>query len=115
MSPSRRLAEIEGQQTHGESIFPYVFASDTSSIDDHLDWVSDSREQLLESATKNGAVAFRGFASADVMEFDRFIQRLSLANFPYKKSLSNAVRVNRTERVFSANEAPSGGEDLLPP
>ena len=29
-----------------------------------------------------------------------------LPNFAYDESLSNAVRVNRTPRVFTANEAP---------
>ncbi|MEO1525988.1 MAG: TauD/TfdA family dioxygenase [Planctomycetota bacterium] len=107
MSPSRSLTDIEGQQTYGDSVFPCVYRADgPASIETHLDWVAGNREQLLELATKHGAVAFRGFAAADVLEFDRFIQQLSLENFPYAKSLSNAVRVNRTERVFSANEAP---------
>ena len=104
---SIRLSDIEGQQTHAGSVFPHVYVSEpATTVNVHLDWVSDNREQLLELATHNGAVAFRGFASPDVMEFDQFIQRLSLPNFPYDKSLSNAVRINRTERVFSANEAP---------
>ena len=38
-------------------------------------------------------------------DFDRFIAAFELENFPYEQSLSNAVRVNYTPRVFSANEA----------
>ncbi|MCL4107101.1 UNVERIFIED_CONTAM: hypothetical protein GTU68_039093 [Idotea baltica] len=38
-------------------------------------------------------------------EFDSFVGGFGLSNFEYSKSFSNAVRVNRTERVFSANEA----------
>ena len=39
-------------------------------------------------------------------DFDAIVSALNLPNFPYEKSLSNAVCVNRTPRVFSANEAP---------
>ena len=39
--------------------------------------------------------------------FDAFIAAFELPNFPYEESLSNAVRINFTPRVFSANEAPS--------
>ena len=39
-------------------------------------------------------------------DFDRFVAAFKLPNFPYEKSLSNAVRINRTPRVFTANEAP---------
>jgi len=35
------------------------------------------------------------------------IQSFGLTNFTYAESLSNAVRRNRTERVFTANEAPA--------
>ncbi|MEL6105368.1 MAG: TauD/TfdA family dioxygenase [Planctomycetota bacterium] len=108
MNATPRLVALNGQQTHGDSVFPIVYGSDAEpGIAAHLDWVAQTRDELLGLATKHGAVAFRGLATADVMEFDQLIQRLSLSNFPYDKSLSNAVRVNRTERVFSANEAPS--------
>ena len=40
------------------------------------------------------------------VEFDDFIGAFELPNFTYTESLSNAVRRNRTERVFTANEAP---------
>ena len=48
----------------------------------------------------------RDFPVDDVHVFDGLIRALSLPPFPYRKSLSNAVRINRTERVFTANEAP---------
>jgi hypothetical protein len=41
------------------------------------------------------------------VDFDAFIQFFGLKNFTYTDSLSNAVRRNRTERVFTANEAPA--------
>ena len=39
-------------------------------------------------------------------EFDRFIRAFDWPSFTYEESLSNAVRQNRTDLVFTANEAP---------
>ena len=58
-------------------------------------------------ATHLGAVLLRDFPVRDAEDFDGVVDSLGLTNFPYEKSLSNAVRVNRTPRVFSANEAPA--------
>jgi hypothetical protein len=41
------------------------------------------------------------------------VAAFGLSNFPYNQSLSNAVRVNRTQRVFTANEAPSDIEIFM--
>ena len=99
--------DVEGQQTHGESVFPYVLLGrPDSTISDVTSWVRDQREQLTRLATQHGAVLLRDFPVASVEDFDAIVEALSLTNFPYKESLSNAVRINRTERVFSANEAP---------
>jgi hypothetical protein len=46
-------------------------------------------------------------------DFDAFVAAFDLPNFTYYESLSNAVRVNRTPRVFTANEAPSNVTILL--
>ena len=64
------------------------------------------RPMLLELATQYGVVLFKGLALDTAEDFDQFVRTFGLPNFPYEKSLSNAVRVNRTERVFTANEAP---------
>ncbi len=53
-----------------------------------------------------GAVLFRGFGLRTPEDFDQFVTKFGEENFPYEESLSNAVRVVRTQRVFSANEAP---------
>ena len=49
----------------------------------------------------------------DPDHFEKFVVSFGLPVFPYKKSLSNAVRVNYSERVFTANEAPSQVEIYL--
>lgn len=49
---------------------------------------------------------FRGFGVVDDQGFDGFIRAFGWPSFTYEESLSNAVRHNRTELVFTANEAP---------
>lgn len=99
---------IPNQQNHGETTFPYAYVCESpdASLEEAKAWVNDHRDELLEQATAHGAVFFRGFPTGTAEKFDEIVQTLAIANFPYKKSLSNAVRTNRTDRVFSANEAP---------
>ncbi len=70
-------------------------------------WIAAHRDELLEQAATCGAILFRGFPLATAEDFDRCVAAFDLPNFPYDQSLSNAVRVNRTPRVFTANEAPA--------
>jgi alpha-ketoglutarate-dependent taurine dioxygenase len=101
-------ASVAGQQTHGGSVFPYVVRCETKAgtLAAAVRWVRENRDELLRDAVNHGAVLFRDFPLKTAEDFDAFVAGFDLPNFPYKKSLSNAVRVNRTERVFSANEAP---------
>ncbi len=102
------LASLPGQQVHGDSVFPLVYQCETpdAPLAKAVAWVRERRDQLLREAHQHGGVLFRGFPTQSAEDFDAFISALDVPNFPYRKSLSNAVRVNRTERVFSANEAP---------
>ncbi|MDJ0853533.1 MAG: TauD/TfdA family dioxygenase [Myxococcota bacterium] len=69
-------------------------------------WVAAERETLDAELRRHGALLFRGFPLASDRDFDALIRAFDYPNFRYAESLSNAVRVNRTERVFTANEAP---------
>lgn len=91
-----------------ESCFPLTLIADPPppSLAEVSGWVNVKRRTLLEYATTHGAVLLRGFPGRTAEDFDAVIAALELSNFPYGESLSNAVRINRTERVFSANEAP---------
>ncbi len=60
-----------------------------------------------------GALLFRGFDVPDPLAFDAAIEGYGEAGFTYEDSLSNAVRTNVTERVFTANEAPPTTEIFL--
>lgn len=53
-----------------------------------------------------GAVLMRGFNVPDAQAFDAVVEAYGEPGFTYEESLSNAVRVNVTPRVFTANEAP---------
>lgn len=103
-------AQLAGQRTDdGSSVFPFVkLCEDNSvSLDQTADWITAHSEELVQLAAEHGAVLFRGFPVVTDQDFDRFIAAFNLPNFTYQDSLSNAVRTNRTERVFTANEAPA--------
>lgn len=93
------------QQYNGE--FPRVLAADASgSLSDACTWLSAQRTELLAQVDLHGAVLLRGFPAANAHDFDAVVRAFGLTSFRYAESLSNAVRINRTDRVFTANEAP---------
>ena len=98
---------VEGQQNYDQQPFPLVLAPPApATLDDAIGWIAANRRQLSERAALHGAILFRGFPLAGAEDFDRFVAAFDLPNFPYEESLSNAVRVVKTPRVFTANEAP---------
>jgi hypothetical protein len=102
-------ASVAGDQTYHGEVFPLALECKTPdvSLATATDWIRAHREQLLEQASQHGAVLFRGFPLNSPEDCDVFVAAFGLTNFPYIESLSNAVRVNYTERIFSANEAPA--------
>src|SRR5438067_1508239 len=101
-------AHVSGQQFHHGEPFPVVLTCEEPAADQAavMDWLTAHRGGLLDQAAAHGAVLFRGFPLATAPDFDAFVAAFGLVNFPYNESLSNAVRVNKTPRVFTANEAP---------
>lgn len=99
---------IPGQQTDYEHPFPLALACSTlnATLTAATDWIRAHRDELLQNAEQHGAVLFRGLPLHSPEDCDAFVAAFDLKNFPYVESLSNAVRVNFTERIFSANEAP---------
>lgn len=87
--------------------FPQMYIATGGALEDALAWIGQERQTLLAESAQHGVVLFRGFPFQTDRDFDAFIRAFQLANFTYADSLSNAVRVNRTERVFTANEAPA--------
>lgn len=111
------IAEISvpGQQTHDGRPFPLVLACRTPQItlEDACTWIDQHRAELAQKSRDIGAILFRGFPVTTPEDFDRFIAAFGWTNFPYEDSLSNAVRVNKTPRVFTANEAPPSTKIFL--
>jgi hypothetical protein len=105
-----RIARIElaGQQQYGGEPFPLALACESADLDlaTMSHWLQARREELLAASATHGAVLFRGFPLQTPQDFDAFVAAFDLPNFPYEESLSNAVRIVKTPRVFTANEAP---------
>ena len=80
---------------------------------DVLQWINNNRLQTLEQLQCYGAVLLRGFDLVTDLDFDAAVSAFDLPTFTYAGSLSNAVRMNRTDKVFTANEAPSDIEIFL--
>ena len=99
----------DGQRTEGGSVFPLLIRCDSSdaTLARTEAWIVQNSEELSAKAATHGAVLFRGFPLATDYDFDTFVAAFGLPNFTYEDSLSNAVRRNRTARVFTANEAPA--------
>ena len=96
------------QQRHADTAFPLVLMSSHQMA--NFDEVAQQREALMDQLAIHGAIVFRGCGITDDQSFDRFVMAFGLENFPYDESLSNAVRRNRTPRIFTANEAPCAVE-----
>jgi hypothetical protein len=56
---------------------------------------------------------FSGLPIENAEDFDLFISSFNYDTFTYEESLSNAVRINKTNKVFTANEAPKEIEIFL--
>ena len=100
---------VAAQQTYDDVSFPLVLACQTPNATRAATaaWVASRRAELEEQLAQHGAILFRGFPLVTAQDFDAFVAAFGYPNFAYQDSLSNAVRTNFTERVFSANEAPA--------
>jgi len=70
-------------------------------------WLYQNQELVQEQLDHQGAILLRGLNIDSAPRLDDFVSLFPLNNFPYDQSLSNALRLNKTERVFTANEAPA--------
>jgi len=92
------------QQDWNGTAFPQiVHANGEGSLSCHL---IENRKAIDIALREVGTILFRGFNVPEVTDFDNAVQAYGDENFPYAESLSNAVRINLTPRVFTANEAP---------
>ncbi|MFQ3364079.1 MAG: hypothetical protein ACI883_001052 [Candidatus Azotimanducaceae bacterium] len=104
--------KLQGQQEYEQGdVFPVFYLAEQKiaggDIEQACIWVDANREKLSSQLTAHGAILLRGFGIYSDQDFDQLIRRFAWPNFTYADSLSNAVRRNRSERVFTANEAPA--------
>lgn len=95
--------------------FPFV-ENNQSGIEDMpgvLSWLQKNIHQFKDELDSAGAILFRGFPVSTPEDFDAFSAAFDYEDFTYEESLSNAVRINFTPRVFTANEAPPDVEIFL--
>lgn len=98
-----------------DPFFPTVIsnASNLHSLSDVMVWANERISEFQRMLDETGALLFRGFPIKTSQEFDQFVQAFGYEPFTYEESFSNAVRINLTPRVFTANEAPSSVEIFL--
>ena len=76
-------------------------------------WVNENKGFIESQLEEYGAVLFSGLPIESAEDFDLFVSSFNYNTFTYEGSLSNAVRINRTNKVFTANEAPKEIEIFL--
>jgi len=106
---------LDSQLCFGDSVFPQIIVNQQrhTEIEQTAQWVKRNLAEIERQLTRSGAVLFRGFPLHDADTFDMFSAAFGYSSFTYAESLSNAVRINFTERVFTANEAPKEVEIFL--
>jgi len=100
--------QLEGYKNANKELAPLILVNQDKdvSLEEACKWVNENRADLEKQNAEYGSILFRDFPLKTDADFDAFISAFDLPNFKYEDSLSNAVRTNRTERVFTANEAP---------
>lgn len=95
--------------------FPCIIQNDGSvtTLEQAKEWIKTNLDALKKELNATGAILFRGFPVDSPQTYDAFFATFGYGNFTYKESLSNAVRINHTEYVFTANEAPKDVEIYL--
>jgi len=106
---------LSDQLEFGCSVFPRAVINNgkCKSVNDFATWLNTHIETIETELTRSGAILFRDFPVTSAETFDAFSAAFNYPSFTYQESLSNAVRINFTERVFTANEAPKDVEIYL--
>ena len=106
MSITIQPLTLPGQHEYNGQPFPLALEVQADSLETASNWITENAADLDTQAAVHGAVLLRGLPLATPEDFDAAVGTFGFPNFSYADSLSNAYRLNFTERVFSANEAP---------
>ena len=77
------------------------------------DWLKENKIFIELKLEEHGAIIFKDLPVKTAEDFDQFVSTFNYDTFTYEESLSNAVRINKTNKVFTANEAPREVEIFL--
>ena len=77
------------------------------------DWLKENKIFMELKLEEHGAIIFKDLPVKTAEDFDQFVSTFNYETFTYEESLSNAVRINKTDKVFTANEAPREVEIFL--
>ena len=77
------------------------------------DWLKENKIFIELKLEEHGAIIFKDLPVKTAEDFDQFVSSFNYDTFIYEESLSNAVRINKTDKVFTANEAPREVEIFL--
>jgi len=83
------------------------------SIDSTQAWINKNKVSIENFLEEHGVILFSDFPVKNAENFDHFVTAFNFETFTYEESLSNAVRINKTDKVFTANEAPKEIEIFL--
>ena len=76
-------------------------------------WLIENKKSIELKLDEQGAILFKDLPIVTAEDFDQFVSTFNYDTFTYEESLSNAVRINKTNKVFTANEAPKEVEIFL--
>ncbi len=76
-------------------------------------WIEKNKISIESQLEEHGAILFSDLPVKSAEDFDHFVSAFQYDTFTYEESLSNAVRINKTDKVFTANEAPKEVEIFL--
>lgn len=115
MTDTINFQKVSGQLRVENTLFPSVLTPPVSnlSLSGAVAWVKENKTRLETELERTGALLFRGFPINSAETFDTLSAAFGYPSFTYQESFSNAVRINFTERVFTANEAPKEVEIFL--
>lgn len=113
--PPLKFVDVKHQLSFGSGVFPRVVVAndDIPDMTSCVNWLRQHQNAVEAELANSGAILFRGFPLHSAEDFDAFSAAFGYPNFTYQESFSNAVRVNYTDRVFTANEAPKDVEIFL--
>ncbi len=87
--------------------------SDLTTLEATLNWIRNNKFSFETQLEECGALLFSNLPVEEEGDFDNFVSAFKYETFTYEESLSNAVRINKTNKVFTANEAPKEIEIFL--